>query len=99
MDILRDSEVNFTVTSPPYFSQSTEKELSKPILGQIQISKVRKEIRDFAQSLAPNYKEMGGVLKEGGYLARQTMDIYYVFKALVLKPLSYPIPSLILKKN
>lgn len=77
MDILRNNEVDLIVTSPPYFSKETERELCKPLAGQTKISQVRQDVKDFALSLTPNYKEMARVLKEGGFLALQTMDIYY----------------------
>jgi DNA modification methylase len=77
MDILRNNEVDLILTSPPYFSKETEKELCKPLTGQIKVAQVREDIKDFALSLTPNYKEMARVLKEGGFLALQTMDIYY----------------------
>jgi DNA modification methylase len=87
MDILRNNEVDLIITSPPYFSESTGKELSKPIVGQTNISKVRKDIKNFALNLAPNYKEMKRVLKDGGYLALQTMDIYYGGIIIPLTPI------------
>jgi len=77
MDILRNNEVDLIITSPPYFSKELEKELCKPLAGQVKIAQVRKDIKEFALSLTPNYKEMARVLKEGGVLALQTMDIYY----------------------
>ena len=77
MNILRNNEVDLIVTSPPYFSKKLENELSKPLTGQIKIAHVRKEVEEFALSLNPIYKEMARVLKNGGFLALQTMDIYY----------------------
>jgi DNA modification methylase len=77
MDILRNEEADLVLTSPPYFSNQTEIELKKPIVGQTRIPKVKKDINEFALSLAPNYKESERVLREGGYLITQTMDIYY----------------------
>jgi DNA modification methylase len=77
MEILRNGEVDLVFTGPPYFSDTTEELLKKPIKEQLELEKVRREITAFALGLRPVYEEMKRVLRPGGYLIVQIKDIRY----------------------
>lgn len=77
MDMIEDDEVDLVLTSPPYFSQDTEKLLKKPVTQQVDMDRVQREITSFAMTLRPVFKEIARVLRPGGALVVQTKDIRY----------------------
>lgn len=77
MDVLGDGEVELVLTSPPYFSESTEGLLLAPRKDQIHVERVRHEVLEFAAGLDRIFRETCRVLKTDGTLAIQTKDVRY----------------------
>lgn len=77
MDLLGDGEVDLVLTSPPYFSQETERKLTIPRARQTAIHDVENELFAFAGGLRPVFREVHRVLKSGRALVIQSKDIRY----------------------
>lgn len=77
MRAVGDGEADLIVTSPPYFSSTTEKLLREPRSAQTDVQRVQAEVTAFALKLRPVFDEIARVLRRGGALVLQTKDIQY----------------------
>lgn len=77
MDLLGDSEADLVITSPPYFSEETERKLTVPRKKQTAIHDVENELYAFAGGLRPVFSEIHRILKSGRALVIQSKDIRY----------------------
>lgn len=77
MDDVADEEAELVLTSPPYFSPSTEPLLRQPVREQDQLERVEREVVAYALSLRPVFDEIARILKRSGVLIIQTKDVRY----------------------
>ena len=77
LDFINTASVDLVVTSPPYFSVTTDKHLSGPRSSHIRYDETMADITAFGCLLQPAFSEMYRVLKEGQILALQTKNVRY----------------------
>ncbi len=70
-----DASVSLVLTSPPYFSESTEERLREGRLDHEQSAALRAETEALALSLRPVFRACERVLVRGGHLVVQTRDV------------------------
>lgn len=70
------------LTSPPYFDENQDGELRRPVDEQRDFTAVSGRVLQFAESLAPAYREMARVTEPGGAVVVQVKDLRYA-RALI----------------
>ena len=77
MHLIKNNEADLIITSPPYFSDRSERDLMKPLKKQTEIDRLEKDVVNFALKLKPVFKEIRRIIKPGGALVIQTKDLRY----------------------
>ena len=77
MAAVGDGTVGLVLTSPPYFSEETERRLRVRRRQQREYDRLVREITEFALSLRPVFTEIERVLQPGRFLVLQTKHIRY----------------------
>lgn len=77
MPSLANGEVDFILTSPPYFSEDSTDSLSVPLREQVHYDRVVSEVTAYAMGFQANFREMFRVLRDTRFLIVQTRHLRY----------------------